>query len=323
MRVGIVGAGTMGAVHAAAWRAIGAELVGCTSLHAGQREAFTREHGGRAFPDLAELLRSVDIVDVCAPTAAHKSIVLQAADAGKHITCEKPIALSIEDATEMIEACDRVRFFVGMVVRFFPQYRLARELIAKGELGRLGVIRLKRVSYPPQVLEDNWFVDEQRSGGMIVDLMIHDLDYAHWLAGDVERIYALRGRSGTGPAEYTQTTVRFKSGAMALIEGGWANPPGVIRTAIDISGSAGVIEWNSDQTPTVRTFFPQSATKTTAVGLPVGGLTEDPYTAELRHAYEAILFERPFEITATDAMESLRMALAVKESVNEKRPVFF
>src|SRR5690242_11414518 len=98
MRVGIVGTGTMGAVHAAAWRVIGANLVGCTSLHAGQGEAFSREHGGRAFSDLAELLKSVDIVDVCAPTSAHKSIVLQAAEAGKQIICEKPIALSIEDA---------------------------------------------------------------------------------------------------------------------------------------------------------------------------------------------------------------------------------
>jgi predicted dehydrogenase len=323
MLVGIVGTGTMGAVHAAAWRAIGADLVGCTSLHAVQREAFSREHGGRAFPGLTELLKSVDIVDVCAPTWAHKSIVLQAAEAGKQIICEKPIALSIEDATEMIEACEQVRFFVGMVVRFFPQYRSARELIAKGELGQLGVIRLKRVSYPPQVLEDNWFVDEQRSGGMIVDLMIHDLDYARWLAGDVERIYALRGRSETGPAEYTQATVRFRSGAMALIEGGWANPPGVFRTAIDISGSAGLIEWNSEQMPTVRTLLPPTENKAAAVGLPVGGLTEDPYTVELRHAYEAIQFDRPFEVTATDALESLRMALAVKESVNEKRPVFF
>jgi predicted dehydrogenase len=322
MRIGIVGTGTMAGVHAEAWRAIGADLVGCTSLHACQQEAFSQKYGGRAFPDLTELLKSVDIVDVCAPTWAHKSIVIQAAGAGKHIICEKPIALSVEDATEMIEASHRVRFFVGMVVRFFPQYRLARDLIAKGELGQLGVIRLKRVSYPPQTLEDNWFLDERRSGGMIVDLMIHDLDYARWLAGDVERIYALRGRSRTGPAEYAQAAVRFRSGAMALIEGGWANPPGVFRTAIDIAGSAGLIEWDSEQTPTVRTFLPPTASKTAAVGLPVAGLTEDPYTAELRHAYEAIRFDRPFEVTARDAVESLRMGLAVKESVNEKRPVF-
>jgi myo-inositol 2-dehydrogenase / D-chiro-inositol 1-dehydrogenase len=64
-------------------------------------------------------------------------------------------------------------------------------------------------------------------------------------------------------------------------------------------------------------------TKTSAVGLPVVGLNEDPYTAELRHAYQAIRSDQPFEVTATDAMESLRMALAVKKSVNEKRPVFF
>jgi predicted dehydrogenase len=71
------------------------------------------------------------------------------------------------------------------------------------------------------------------------------------------------------------------------------------------------------------TFFPPTSSKTAAVGLPIAGLTEDPYTTELRHAYEAIRSDGPFEVTARDAMESLRLALAVKESVNEKRPVSF
>jgi len=324
MRVGIVGAGTMGEVHAAAWRATGADLVGCTSLHLAQREALTKRYGIRAFTDYAALLDRVDIVDVCVPTLLHGPMVLQAAKASKHVICEKPIALTLEDAEAMIRSCTQagVRLFVGMVVRFFPQYRLAKELVANGQLGQLGVIRLKRASYPPAI-QDNWYLDESRSGGMIIDLMIHDFDYARWLAGEVDRVYALRGQPTNGPVQYAQAILRFRSGAMALVEGSWANPPGVFRTAIDIAGSAGLIEWDSDQMPTVRTFFPPGASETAAVGLPISGLTDDPYTAEIQHAYQAILSGTPFDVTAEDALQSLRIALSVKESIVTGRPVTF
>lgn len=319
MRVGIVGAGTMGEIHAAAWRATDAELVGCTSLHPVQRETLAERYGIRAFGDYTELLDCVDIVDICVPTSLHKSMVLEAANARKHVVCEKPIALTLEDAAAMIQGCAQVRFFVGMVVRFFPQYRLAKELVANGQLGQLGVVRLKRVAYPPQKLADNWYLDETRSGGMIIDLMIHDFDYARWLAGDVERVYALKRQSG--PAQYAQAILRFKSGAMGLVEGGWANPAGVFRTSVDLSGSDGVIEWDSDQVPSVRTFFPPKSSETATVGLPLSGLTEDPYTAEIRHAYQAIQAGTPFDVTAEDAFQSLRIALSVKESIVTGRPV--
>jgi predicted dehydrogenase len=322
MRVGIVGAGTMGEVHAVAWRATDAELVGFTSLHKDQCEALAHRHNAKTFTDYPQLLDRVHIVDICVPTSLHRSLVEQAAAAGRHVICEKPIALNLKDAGAMIQACNQagVRLFVGMVVRFFPQYRLAKQLVANGGFGDLGVIRLKRVAYPPEKLGDNWYIDDSRSGGMIVDLMIHDFDYARWLAGDVQRIYARKGQSHTGPAQYAQVILRFASGAMALVEGGWANPPGIFRTAIDIAGSRGLIEWDSDQLATVRTFFPQISRATAEVGLPVSGLTEDPYTAEIRHAYQAIQTGAPFEVTAEDALQSLRIALSAKESIASGQP---
>jgi myo-inositol 2-dehydrogenase/D-chiro-inositol 1-dehydrogenase len=323
MRVGIVGAGTMGEVHAAAWRATDAELVGFTSLHRAQSETLAQRHNARAFNDFAELLESVDIVDICVPTSMHRSLVARAAGARRQVICEKPIALNLADAEAMIQACSQsgVRFFVGMVVRFFPQHRLAKQLVANGQVGELGVIRLKRVAYPPEKFGDNWYIDESRSGGMLIDLMIHDFDYARWLAGDVTRVCSRKTQSPTSAAQYAQVILRFASGSMALVEGGWANPPGVFRTAIDISGSDGLIEWDSEQTPPLRTYFPQILNKAAQVGLPVSGLTEDPYTAEIRHAYHAIRSGTPFEVTAEDALQSLRIALSAKESADTGRPV--
>ena len=323
MRVGIVGSGVMAEVHARGWRTTEAELLGCTSTNLEQATRLARQFEIRVYKTYSDLLQDVDIVDICVPTHLHKDMVLQAASAKRHVVCEKPIALRLLDGLEMIEACDKagVRLFVAMVVRFFPQYRLSRELVAKGQIGQLGVMRLKRVSFVPQKQGDNWYLDETRSGGMVVDLMIHDFDYARWLGGDVERVYARLNQATEGPGQYAQAILRFKGGPMALIEGGWAYPPGVFRTAIDISGTEGLIEWSSDEHAPVRSFLLRRPGEAVSVGLPVAGLSDDPYALELQHAYRCIRSGEPFEVTAHDALEALRIALAARESIATGKPV--
>jgi predicted dehydrogenase len=313
----------MAEVHAAGWRTTRAELMGCTSASLKQAAHLAQQFNIKVYQNYAELLRDVDIIDICVPTHLHKEMVLQAAAALRHVVCEKPIALSIQDGLEMIEACDRagVRFFIAMVVRFFPQYRLSRELVARGQIGKLGVMRLKRVSYTPQKPGDNWYLDESRSGGMVVDLMIHDFDYARWLAGEVERVFARLNKATDGPGQYAQAILRFKDGPMALIEGGWAYPTGIFRTAMDISGTDGLIEWSSDEHARVRSFVLQRPGETASVGLPVSGLSDDPYALELQHAYKCIQTGEPFEVTAQDGLEALRIALAAKESIATGKPV--
>src|SRR5260370_40077108 len=101
MRVGIAGTGTMGEVHAAAWRDTDAELIGCTSAHSDQAEALANRYKMRVFTDYAELLNEVEIMDICTPTPLHKPMVLEAAKAARHVGCEKPVALTPEDAQPM------------------------------------------------------------------------------------------------------------------------------------------------------------------------------------------------------------------------------
>lgn len=324
MRVGIIGSGVMGEVHAAGWRQTEAELIGVYSANLEQACRVAEEFGTEAYDTLEALLEQSEIVDVCVPTFLHKEMVLLSAAAGKHVICEKPIALSMQDGLEMIEACERagVRLFVAMVVRFFPQYRLAHELVAKGQIGKLGVMRLKRVAYVPRLeFSDNWYLDESRSGGMLVDLMIHDFDYARWLGGTVERVFARANKATNGPGQYAQTILRFKEGAMALVEGGWAYPPGVFRTALDLSGTDGLIEWSSDEHAPVRNFTLSRDGSASAVGLPTAGLSADPYALELQHAYQAILSGEPFAVTPQDGLEALRIALAARESIVTGKPV--
>jgi myo-inositol 2-dehydrogenase / D-chiro-inositol 1-dehydrogenase len=325
MRVGIVGAGTMATIHTAGWKSTDAELVGIMSKNKTAALELSQKYTTKVFDTYEDLLNQVDIIDICVPTDFHKNMVLQAANAGKHIICEKPIALSVEDGKDMIEACNKanIRLFIAMVVRFFPQYRAAQQAVASGQVGNIGVMRFKRVSYQPTG-DEGWFTDEVRSGGMLVDLMIHDFDYARWLGGEVKRVFAksVRSQDSAAPGDYALVTLGFDNGQTALVEGGWAYPPGVFRTSIDIAGSDGVIEWRSDDAVTIQPFLkPKGETGVARVGVPSSILAEDPYTTEIKHAYDCVKNNKPFLVTAEDGLEALRIALAAKESLRTGQAV--
>jgi myo-inositol 2-dehydrogenase / D-chiro-inositol 1-dehydrogenase len=326
MRVGIVGAGSMGRAHAAGWRAAGAELVGVVSQGGVSAKALAEAHGARAFADLDALMAEVEVVDLCVPSDLHHPMTLRAAAAGKHVVCEKPIALSLAHADEMIAACERagVRLFVAHVLRFFPQYRTAAETVRAGHLGRLGVMRFKRVSAPPRAGQASWFADEARSGGMICDLMVHDFDYAAMLGGPVKRVFArsLLATHPDSPRDYALVTLGFESGAMALVEGGWAYPAGVFRTGFDLAGTEGLIEWDSESSESIRRYLlPTGPGETAEVGLPLTVMAEDPYTTEIKHVHDALVHDRPFAVTPREAATALRLGLAARASLRSGRSV--
>jgi predicted dehydrogenase len=306
---------------------MGAELVGIVANRPdGSANELATQYGMRAYQRYEDLLANVDIIDLCVPTDLHHSMVIQAAKAGKHIVCEKPIALTVADGRAMIDTCRAagVRLFIAMVLRFVPQYRAAWQVIDEGKIGKLGVIRLTRAAYQPRKAADNWFVDEKRSGGMILDLMIHDYDYARWLAGNVVRVFAksVRAARPDAPGDYALVTLRFSDGAIAHIEGGWAYPPGYFRTSIELAGLDGVLEWASDGSDPLHTYLSNPVTEEAAdVGLPAGLVAESPFTTELRHFYDALINNKPFSVTAEDGLAALQIALAVRESLTTGRSV--
>lgn len=331
MRVGIVGAGSMGKTHSAAWKYVeqlgsGAILAGIMGRTRTGAEALAAQYHCAVYDNYEDLLADVDIVDICTPTNLHYPMVLQAAQAGKHIQCEKPIALTVEQGRAMIDACHDagVRLFIGQTVRFSAEYRAARDVVAAGKIGKPCVIRLKRVSYQPFKATDNWFVDEARSGGMIVDLMLHDYDYARWIAGNVTRVFAksVRATRPDAPGDYALVTLRFENGAIAHVEGGWVYPPGFFRKGFDIAGTDGVIESHLDAAPPVVTHLMHEASEEVSdVAVPTSDIAESPYTLEIQHFYDALTTGAPFSVTAEDALAALQIALAARESLATGRSV--
>jgi len=321
-RVGIVGCGTMGTTHAQAWRSTDAELVGFFDIdpEAGQRAA--ERFGVAAFCDQDALHQAVDIVDVCTPTYTHREVVIAAVQAGRHVICEKPMSLSVEHCADMIRGArdNNVRLFIAQVVRFFPEYAAAKQLIDDGAIGKLGVIRLTRGGTHPAEGPRGWFAEEYRSGGVVLDLMVHDLDYARWLGGDVERVFCQRH---LGPAaDYALVTLRFRNGAMGHVEGSWAYPSG-FRTGFDIAGDDGLITHNSEESVPLTIRYRDSGQGAGRVTVPSSPLfpEDSPYALELQHFVHCIETGEEPLVTPMDAMAAVQAATAARESALLGRPV--
>ena len=327
-RIGIVGAGLIGAWHAARWKQLPVELTGFYDVSSEATVKAVAEFGGQAFARLDDLLAAVDVVDVCSPTPYHKAPVLAAAAAGKDIICEKPLARHLSDAGEMVTACQAagVRLFVAQVVRFFRQFAKAKALVDSGTLGRPGVIRTVRGGSPPDPDRRVWFTDFEQSGGVIMDVSIHDLDVARWCFGDVERIFA-RGLTyaGVEPYDHALITLRFKNGAIGHVEGSWADPPGRFRTRFEIAGDRGLVEWDStDSAPLTVTLKSDELPQAPGIPRPYQPLAphDDPYFAELEHCLQCLESGDEFLVSPQDGLEAVRLSLAAIESIRTGRSIY-
>ncbi len=317
LKVGIIGAGGMGRLHAGCLGQLSqTKVVAVTDVKPEAAEKLAQNTGARIYPDVVGLLSDtdVDIVAVCTPTVHHCDAVVQAAQAGKQIFCEKPLARTLKEGRKMLSAVKAagVKFMVGHVLRFFPEYRRAKELIDSGNIGRPGIARLSRMGVFPA----GWYSDFQQSGGLALDLLIHDFDFLNWCFGKPLRVYA-QGLNQQGVHEhldYALALIRYENGVIAQVEGSWAIPQGWY-TRFEIAGDGGLIDFDSRKTAPVTLLTKQK-------GLLQENPTEQsPYFLELHHFVDCILQESEPEITGQDALEALKVSLAAVESIQTGKPV--
>lgn len=322
-RVGILGAGNIARIHMAGWQHLPVEIVGFYDVVPAAAQQYQRQYGGRAFDRLDELLAQVDIVDICTPSHVHKEHVLAAARAGKAIVCEKPLARHLADCYEIVDAVEAagVRLFVAHVVRFFAQFAHAKAVIDSGAIGKPGVIRTVRAGAFPQGRP--FFADFNLSGGVTLDVGIHDIDFHRWCMGEVERVFA-RGLT-FGPVQerdHALITLRFVNGGVGHIEAGWAGPPGQWRTRLEICGDGGMIEWDSDENaPIAQVMANPTNDGHLYLEQSPQAPRDNPYYAELAHFLACLDSGAPFLITPHDALMAVKVALAANESMRTGQPV--
>jgi UDP-N-acetylglucosamine 3-dehydrogenase len=321
MKLGLVGAGFMGGVHLNAYAGIPeVEVVGVADARPENAAAAAALVGTRPYASYEELVAAeeVDVVDVCLPTYFHRDLAVKAAGDGKHVILEKPIARTLEDAVEILEAFSGggPRLFVGHVVRFFPEYVAIKDMMDAGELGTVGVVRTSRRS-PFLTGWNDWYADWRASGGVLLDLVIHDFDFLRWTLGEVERVYAcgVLGRE-YNRLDYALVTLRFAGGAIAHVEGQWGYP-GAFNYRIEVAGSRALVSADSTEPAPLELLRGPSAPG--AAPDVVAG--KSPYQAELEHFVRCIGTGEEPVVDARDAYEALRIGLAATESVLSGKPV--
>lgn len=318
LSVGLVGAGNMASVHAGGWEVAGDEIVGVLDSDPERTARFSVDHGSVVADNFAQLAESADVIDICTPTHTHAEYIAMAADAGIDVVCEKPLARTGPDAMAAIVACERagVRLLVGHVVRFFSEYAAARELVVMGDVGTVGLVRLDRSTYLPAGASA-WFSDHTKSGGVVHDLMIHDVDYARWVAGDVERVYA-RSVGATRGGDHVLATLRHEGGAISHVQGSWAYPVGSFRTMLEIAGSNGLIIRHA-----ATSFVGSVSTTEDApdVPEPPASSSESPYVTEIRHFSDVLQGRAEPRVTALDGARAVAVCDAIARSIETSRAV--
>jgi len=295
-----------------------ARLVGVTAVPASDADPLASSLGVQRYDSTEALLADpvIDAVVIATPTPTHAELIIAAAQAGKHIFCEKPLARHLEDGRRAIEACREagVSLMIGHVVRFFPEYVRIWELIDQGAIGKPAMLRFSRVAPFPRAGKDNWYADPEASGGVILDLMLHDIDTARWYCGDVLRVYgySLTGRT-EAERDYALVTMRMASGAIVHLEGSWSHPGG-FRTRVEIAGDGGLLTVDSRESSPIQTERWQREGGGGGVALPESPLAESPYLVELRHWVDHVLHGTPLRVTPEDALKALEVGLAAMES---------
>ncbi len=326
--IGLLGAGRIGSLHAAniARHLPGARLVAVADAHLPAAEACAAVVPGVQAPASAGAIfarRDIDAVLVCTSTDTHAELIALAAAAGKHVFCEKPIALNLGEIDGALAAAARagVTLQVGFNRRFDPTFARVRRAIADGEIGRPELLHIVSRDPAPPPLE---YI--RRSGGLFIDMAIHDFDMARFLIADeVESVHATGAVlvdpaiGEAGDIDSAVTVLRFRGGAIGTIQNSRRATYGYDQR-VDVLGSLGAVATGN--------VFANQATVSDAAGIrrdpPLHFFLEryqESFVAELTAFVEAIQTGGPPPVTGADGRAPVVLALAAARSLAEGRPV--
>ena len=328
VNVGIIGAGRIGKLHAEhlAYRIPDANIVAIADvfLEAAEKCAADLQIPS-AVRDHREIMENpgIEAVIICSSTDTHAQLIEEAAAAGKHIFCEKPIDFDLARIDRALEAVDRagVKLQVGFNRRFDPNFKRVREMVAAGKIGTPHILRITSRDPGPPPIE---YI--KVSGGIFLDMTIHDFDMARYLIGsEVSEIYAAGGVmvdpeiGKAGDIDTAIITLRFASGAIGTIDNSRKAVYGYDQR-VEVFGSKGMVA--------VSNNTPDTAVHSNAEGvhssLPLFFFVErytDSYIAEMRAFIECVQQDKEPPVTGIDGRIPVVMGYAAKKSYQENRPV--
>ena len=328
----IVGSGRAGMIHARNFKAgvPGAHLVAVVDpSETARAEAANELDLQTTFADYQDALADerIGAVVVVAPTVFHREIVVAAAQAGKHILCEKPMAMDAGECRQMITAADAggVKLQIGFMRRFDSSFAEAYERIQNGTIG--SVNQVKSLTHGPSVPQP-WMLDIKKSNGPLAEVNSHDIDTVRWFAGsDIEEVYAIGSNfrctesADAYPDFYDTVSVlcRLKNGVHGVIDGAASVGYGYDARA-EILGSDGII-FVGDLRGNSVTAHQRSGEMLGTTVKSWRDLFKDAYWNEDVAFIRAITEDLPVEVTGNDGLEAVQVVTAGNESIRTGRPV--
>ena len=250
VKVGIIGSQFEADIHAASFQILPeeAEVIAVASPTPGHPEALAERYGiPRVFHDYREMLKQTDIemVTITSPNPLHAPMTLDAARAGKHVVCEKPLCMTLEEADEMVETCRKegVLLLYAEELYFTPKYVKAKEMADQGAFGKLYLVKQSEKHFGPH---SDWFWDvEQSGGGVFMDMGCHGVAFCYWFLGRpaIKSVLCQMGTyvhaDKTKGEDNSICILEFENGSVGLVEDSWARRGGM-EDRIEVYGEGGV-----------------------------------------------------------------------------------
>jgi UDP-N-acetyl-2-amino-2-deoxyglucuronate dehydrogenase len=332
MRFALIGAGTIGAVHARLIEALGDEavLAAVVDNNLDRAGKLVSEYGGRAYATAAEAYAAeeIDAVGICLPSALHADVAVEALRAGKHVIVEKPVDITLAAADRLIEAQRETGLTVSVISqrRFQPPVAQIRAAIDNGTLGRVTSGIAESAFFRPQSYYDG---DDWRGtlaidgGGALMNQGIHALDLLVWMLGRPVQVSAQTGRlahSGIEVEDLAGASIVFESGAIGLMLASTAAYPGR-PVRLTIHGDQGTAVLDDDQLAYFTAATGAEPEAPVLAGPDGWGPVELAHLAQYRDFIAAVREGRPPAVTLEAGRRSLATVLAVYESARSGQPV--
>lgn len=336
VNVGVVGLGFMGVTHLKSYKQLpGARVVAvCDAVRqpvdgviAGVSgnitgsDALKLDPGCKAYRELNDLLANpeVELVDICVPTPLHHPFAIAALKAGKHVLCEKPLARTAAQAREIADAAGAAKgfFMPAMCLRFWPEWVWVKRAIENNTYGAALAARFRRVSEPPGWSKDTYLKGDQ-SGGAILDLHIHDVDFVQFCFGRPLSVYATGITRLSGAIDHVVATYQVGNGAAVFAEGSWIMSQGHgFNMVYTVNFERATVDYDLTRGPeALRVFEDGQPPRTIKCEEP------DGYIGELRHMIESIQAGKaPSVVTAQDGLSAIEICEAEEKSIRLRQVV--
>ncbi len=335
LRIGIAGFGFMGRTHYQCWNKLEvAEIVAVCDANPSIVEDTKKAVGNigdaqsdidfetlELYTDFDKMLdeAKLDAVSITLPTFLHPDFSTKALSAGVNVICEKPMALTVEACEQMIAAAKSSGKLlqIGHCVRFWPEYAKAKEIVDSGKYGKVIAASFRRLGSAPTWSLDDWFADEKRSGGMALDLHIHDTDYVQYLFGLPKAVAGFGAKAPGGGLVHIVMQYLYDDDKVVTAEGGWAMTPSFgFEMSFNLVLETATIIYDLTRKPMFKVCPAEGDAFTPDVA------EGDGWFLQIEHFAKLLAGEKLEPVTTLEeSRDSVKIVAAEKQSIEEMKKV--